>query len=95
MGHLGAGWLEREDRERSERTDLLIDNLPLGADSVVADIGAGTGYFSFPVAARVPALLWPFSVNREQGLRARRLAERGLLTVLQDYRVCCADSALK
>lgn len=55
MGHLGAGWLEREDRERSERTDLLIDNLPLEADSVVADIGAGTGYFSFPVAARLPA----------------------------------------
>ena len=55
MGHLGAGWLEREDRQRSERTDLLIDKLPLRADSVVADIGAGTGYFSFPVAERVPA----------------------------------------
>jgi predicted glycosyltransferase len=36
------------------------------------------------LAARVPALLWPFSRNREQGLRARRLADRGLLTVLQD-----------
>ena len=54
MGHLGAGWLEREDRQSSERTDLLIENLPLRSDSVVADIGAGTGYFSFPVAARVP-----------------------------------------
>lgn len=54
MGHLGAGWLERPEREREERTDLLIKNLPLSADSVVADIGAGTGYFSFPVARRVP-----------------------------------------
>jgi len=54
MGHRGAAWLERADREREERTDLLIGALPLDADSVVADIGAGTGYFSFPVAERVP-----------------------------------------
>ena len=54
MGHLGAGWLERPSRQREERTDLLIDNLPLADDSVVADIGAGTGYFSFEIATRVP-----------------------------------------
>ncbi|MEE4192941.1 MAG: class I SAM-dependent methyltransferase [Halieaceae bacterium] len=54
MGHLGAGWLERSERERQERTDLLIERLPLEADFHVADIGAGTGYFSFPVAQRVP-----------------------------------------
>ena len=29
MGHRGAAWLERPDREREERTDLLIKNLPL------------------------------------------------------------------
>ena len=54
MGHLGAGWLERPERERQERTDLLITGLSLSEDFVVADIGAGTGYFTFPVAARVP-----------------------------------------
>ncbi len=54
MGHLGASWLERPAREREERTDLLIENLPLESDSVVADIGAGTGYFSFRIAERVP-----------------------------------------
>ena len=54
MGHLGAGWLERPERERQERTDLLIAGLNLSEDFVVADIGAGTGYFTFPVAARVP-----------------------------------------
>lgn len=54
MGHLGAGWLERPEREREERTDLLLQNLPLEADDVVADIGAGTGFFSLPIAARVP-----------------------------------------
>jgi FkbM family methyltransferase len=54
MGHLGAGWLERPERERQERTDLLIAGLSLSEDFVVADIGAGTGYFTFPVAQRVP-----------------------------------------
>jgi SAM-dependent methyltransferase len=54
MGHRGAAWLERPTREREERTDLLIGSLPLEADDVVADIGAGTGYFSIPIARRVP-----------------------------------------
>ncbi len=54
MGHLAAGWLERPTREREERTDLLINSLPLEPDSVIADIGAGTGYFTFPMAERVP-----------------------------------------
>jgi len=55
MGHRGAMWLERPEREREERTDLLVDALPLSESSVVADIGAGTGYFSFRIAERVPA----------------------------------------
>ncbi|MGD2007828.1 MAG: class I SAM-dependent methyltransferase [Cellvibrionales bacterium] len=54
MGHRGAGWLERSGREQEERTDLFILRLPLSDTSVVADIGAGTGYFTFPVAQRVP-----------------------------------------
>lgn len=54
MGHLGAMWLERPEREREERTDLLIASLPIDEDDVVADIGAGTGYFSFPIGERLP-----------------------------------------
>lgn len=54
MGHRGAAWLERGSRERDERTDLLVERLPLHEDDVVADIGAGTGYIAFQVARRVP-----------------------------------------
>jgi len=53
MGHLGAGWLERPKREREERTDLLLQKLSLKATDYVADLGAGTGYFSFPIASRL------------------------------------------
>lgn len=54
MGHLGASWLERPQRQREEKTDLLIKRLPLEPNDTVADIGAGTGYFSFRIAQRIP-----------------------------------------
>ena len=53
MGHRGAGWLERSSREREERTDLLLAALQLQPGDVVADIGAGTGYFTLPMARMV------------------------------------------
>ncbi|GAC27784.1 class I SAM-dependent methyltransferase [Brumicola pallidula] len=53
MGHLGAGWLERPKREREERTDLLLQNLSLKVTDHVVDLGAGTGYFSFPMALQL------------------------------------------
>jgi ubiquinone/menaquinone biosynthesis C-methylase UbiE len=46
MGWQGAAWLERDEREREERTDLLLPELRLAPGMAVADIGAGTGYFS-------------------------------------------------
>ncbi|GAB3762997.1 class I SAM-dependent methyltransferase [Spirosoma pomorum] len=54
MGHLGASWLERPEREQEERTDLLIKALNLKPTDVVADIGAGTGYFTFVMAPEIP-----------------------------------------
>ncbi len=54
MGHRGIGWLERPGREAEERTDLLLESLELAPDAVVADIGAGSGYFTFRLAGRVP-----------------------------------------
>lgn len=53
MGHQGAAWLERPEREREERTSQMIGLLALRAGEVVADIGAGTGYVTRPLARAV------------------------------------------
>lgn len=54
MGAAGSDWLERDERQQEENTKLAIEKIPLLANSVVADIGAGTGYYSFRLAAKVP-----------------------------------------
>src|ERR1700730_1610402 len=53
MGHEGAGWLERPEREREEQPAKLIKELKLKAGDVVADIGAGSGYYSFKFSPAV------------------------------------------
>ncbi|MCI5105527.1 MAG: methyltransferase domain-containing protein [Pseudomonadales bacterium] len=54
MGHRAAEWLNRPGRIAEERPDEVVANMNLQADEVVADIGAGSGYFSFRIAAQVP-----------------------------------------
>jgi len=53
MGHQGADWLERPEREAEENTELMVDSLKLKEGEAVADIGAGTGYISRKLSKRV------------------------------------------
>ncbi|GGA59047.1 class I SAM-dependent methyltransferase [Okeania sp. KiyG1] len=54
MGHEGATWLERPSRSYRENPQSAIDYLDLKPTDVVADIGAGTGYFTFRISPLIP-----------------------------------------
>jgi SAM-dependent methyltransferase len=53
MSYLGADWLERDERERLEQPEKVLDLLKLTPGQMVADIGAGIGYYSLRLARRV------------------------------------------
>ena len=53
MGAAGADWLTRPERESDERPDLALDAIGIQRGSMVADIGAGAGYFTWRLAERV------------------------------------------
>ncbi|HEX5110517.1 MAG TPA: methyltransferase [Vicinamibacterales bacterium] len=53
MGVEGASWLDRPEREREEDPDLAMRLLRLPRGATVADIGAGSGYFTVRLARAV------------------------------------------
>jgi len=55
MGHLGISWLERDNREEEEAPSKAIALLDLEPNAVIADIGAGSGYYSFRIAKQFPS----------------------------------------
>jgi ubiquinone/menaquinone biosynthesis C-methylase UbiE len=55
MGVSGAEWLERGERELEELPETAVDTLGLRPGMSVADVGAGSGYFTVRLAKRVGA----------------------------------------
>ena len=53
MGYQAAGWLERPEREKEEHCSKLLEALKFKPGDVVADVGAGSGYYTFRMAERV------------------------------------------
>ncbi len=54
MGAAGSDWLERDERQQEENSQLAIEKMNFPENGQVADIGAGTGYYSFKLSAKVP-----------------------------------------
>jgi SAM-dependent methyltransferase len=84
MGHQAADWLERPEREAEEKPDLLLKALKLKAGDVVADIGAGTGYYSWRMAREVgeKGLVYAVDIQQEMlDLLATKMAERKIANV--------------
>ncbi len=53
MSYRGADWLDRDDRETTEQPEHVLDVLGLREGWTVADVGAGSGYFTVRMAKRV------------------------------------------
>lgn len=85
MGWQGAAWLERQERDREERTDLLLAALVLKPGIVVADIGAGTGYLSRRMAPAVMpgGKVWAVDVQPEMISLLLAGAKRSGLTQIE------------
>jgi len=89
MGMGGAPWLVRPEREAEEAPDAALDaiNAAIGAaiglanGAVVADIGAGVGYFTWRLAARIGPEGKVYAVDIQQSMLDRlrqTMAERKL-----------------
>ena len=53
MSHYGIDWLERPERDQEENTIMLLKNLNLKPGMNIADIGAGSGYYSRLLSKRI------------------------------------------
>jgi predicted methyltransferase len=84
MGVGGAGWLERPERESEEAPSKALDALELKPGMVVADIGAGSGYYASRMAKRVGPTGRVYATDIQPGmieLLNRRITSEGLTNV--------------
>jgi ubiquinone/menaquinone biosynthesis C-methylase UbiE len=84
MGVGGAGWLERAEREQEEAPSKAIEALELKPGMVVADIGAGSGYYTARLADQVGPTGRVYATDIQPGmieLLNRRVARDGLTNV--------------
>ena len=80
----GAGWLERPERDSEEAPGRALDALDLRAGMVVADIGAGSGYYTARLARRVGPTGRVYATDIQRGmidLLNRRVAAERLANV--------------
>ena len=84
MSFHGAEWLERPERAVEERPELLLSVLELKPGMKVADVGAGTGYYSWRMAQRVGAGGTVYAVDIQPEmikLLEERMSRRGAANV--------------
>lgn len=85
MGMGGADWLVRSEREKEEAPDRALDAIVLKKGDVVADIGAGVGYFTWRMAERVGPEGLVYASDIQPGMLAqlkKNVAARGLANVV-------------
>ena len=68
MGVAGADWLDRREREAEENPDLAMRLIRVARGSAVADLGAGSGYFTVRLARAVGTEGKVYAVDIQQGM---------------------------
>lgn len=84
MGYHGAPWLERAERMQEERPDLVLAALELKPGLTVADIGAGSGYYSWRIGAKVApgGMVYAVDIQPEMiRILQREMSRRGAANV--------------
>lgn len=84
MGAGGIEWLDRPEREDQERPEVVINAMGLRGGEVVADLGAGSGYFTFRLAAKVGSSGKVMAVDIQDEMLEtlrQRAAENGITNV--------------
>ena len=77
MGFQGIGWLNRPEREQEENTTILLHNMKIGTDDVIADIGAGSGYHVFKMAQMADkGLVYAVDIQDEMLVALRKNKEK-------------------
>jgi ubiquinone/menaquinone biosynthesis C-methylase UbiE len=70
MSFHGAPWLERAERAQEERPDLVLAALDIKPGMVIADIGAGTGYYARRMARRTGSKGTVYAVEAQPEMKA-------------------------
>jgi ubiquinone/menaquinone biosynthesis C-methylase UbiE len=68
MGVAGAPWLDRRERELEEEPDLAMRLIRVQRGQTVADLGAGSGYFTVRLAKAVGDAGRVYAVDIQQGM---------------------------
>jgi precorrin-6B methylase 2/mono/diheme cytochrome c family protein len=81
-----VAFFDRPEREAEERSDALVESLGIQEGSTIADIGAGTGYFTWRLARRAGPAGRVIAVDIQQRMLdrvAETARQHGLVNV--DY----------
>jgi ubiquinone/menaquinone biosynthesis C-methylase UbiE len=82
MGAEGADWLERPERLQEEEPDRALNAIGISPGARVADVGAGSGYFTVRLARRVgrQGKVYAVDIQREMLTRLERRIKADNLT---------------
>ena len=76
MDARGAAWLLRPERDEEEQPEEVLDALKIRPGDVVADVGAGVGYFTLRISRRVGETGKVLAVDIQQAMLDQLIKKR-------------------